>query len=97
MQEQQTATEPVWNEDGIIELKKSYPSTSGKKTAVPIDITLGDGYTSLIITGPNTGGKTVSLKDPGTSYTYGTGGTSYSGHGRQQTDSIWRCICGYRR
>ncbi len=68
------ATEPVWNDDGIIELKRAVhpllraslmnPSTK-KSSAVPIDISIGDGYTSLIITGPNTGGKTVSLKTLG--------------------------------
>ena len=59
------STEPVWNEDGIIELKKAIHPLLDKKTAVPVDISLGDGYTSLIITGPNTGGKTVSLKTLG--------------------------------
>lgn len=59
------STEPVWNEDGIIELKRAIHPLLDKKTAVPVDISLGDGYTSLIITGPNTGGKTVSLKTLG--------------------------------
>ena len=59
------STEPVWNEDGIIELKRAYHPLLERKTAVPIDITLGDKYNLLIITGPNTGGKTVSLKTLG--------------------------------
>ena len=68
------ATEPVWNDEGIIELKRAVhpllrsslmdPSTK-KSGAVPIDIAIGEGYTSLIITGPNTGGKTVALKTMG--------------------------------
>ena len=68
------ASEPVWNNDGIVSLKQAVhpllresltdPAT-GKNTAVPIDISLGENYSSLIITGPNTGGKTVSLKTLG--------------------------------
>ena len=59
------ATEPVWNEEGIIELKRAIHPLLDRKTAVPIDLTLGENYTLLIITGPNTGGKTVSLKTLG--------------------------------
>ena len=59
------STEPVFNEDGIIELKKAIHPLLDKSTAVPIDLTLGENYTLLIITGPNTGGKTVSLKTLG--------------------------------
>ena len=59
------STEPVWNDDGVIELKRAVHPLLDKKTAVPIDISLGDGYNLLIITGPNTGGKTVSLKTLG--------------------------------
>ena len=59
------SSEPVWNDDGVIELKRAVHPLLDKKTAVPIDISLGDGYNLLIITGPNTGGKTVSLKTLG--------------------------------
>lgn len=59
------ATEPVWNDDGIIDLKRAVHPLLDPKTAVPIDISIGDNYTLLIITGPNTGGKTVSLKTLG--------------------------------
>ena len=59
------ASEPIFNEDGIIELKKAIHPLLDRNTAVPIDLTLGENYTLLIITGPNTGGKTVSLKTLG--------------------------------
>ena len=59
------SSEPVWNDDGIIELKRAVHPLLEKKTAVPIDVTLGENYNLLIITGPNTGGKTVSLKTLG--------------------------------
>ena len=59
------ATRPVYNKDGIIRLKKARHPLLDQKKAVPINITLGDGYDLLVITGPNTGGKTVSLKTAG--------------------------------
>lgn len=59
------ASEPTWNDDGIIELKSAVHPLLDRKTAVPVDITLGRDYNLLIITGPNTGGKTVSLKTLG--------------------------------
>ena len=59
------ATEPVFNDDGIIELKRAIHPLLDKKTAVPVDIALGENYSLLIVTGPNTGGKTVSLKTLG--------------------------------
>ena len=58
-------TEPVFNEEGIIHLKKARHPLLDRKTAVPIDIELGDTFRMLIVTGPNTGGKTVSLKTAG--------------------------------
>ncbi len=59
------ASEPVFNLDGIIDIKKGVHPLLNKDTAVPIDIKLGEAYSLLIVTGPNTGGKTVSLKTLG--------------------------------
>ena len=59
------ASEPLYSDDGIVELKKAVHPLLDPKTAVPIDLKLGDKYNLLIITGPNTGGKTVSLKTLG--------------------------------
>lgn len=58
-------TEPVFNTRGFIRIKQGRHPLLDKNTVVPIDITLGDTYTMLIVTGPNTGGKTVSLKTVG--------------------------------
>lgn len=58
-------SEPVFNEDGIINIKKGRHPLLDKKKVVPIDIRLGKDFHLLIITGPNTGGKTVSLKTVG--------------------------------
>ncbi len=56
---------PRVTDDGIINLKKARHPLIDSKKVVPIDINLGGTYQSLIITGPNTGGKTVSLKTAG--------------------------------
>ena len=58
-------SEPVFNTRGIINIKKGRHPLLDKKKAVPIDIRLGKDFNLLIITGPNTGGKTVSLKTVG--------------------------------
>lgn len=51
--------------DGKLFLKKARHPMLDKNKAVPIDISLGENYNALIITGPNTGGKTVALKTAG--------------------------------
>ena len=58
-------TIPQVTEDGILELKKARHPLIDPKTVVPISLTLGGDYHALIITGPNTGGKTVALKTVG--------------------------------
>ena len=59
------ASEPIFNDKGVINLKRAIHPLLDQKTAVPVDIRLGEDYKLLIITGPNTGGKTVSLKTLG--------------------------------
>ena len=58
-------SEPVFNTEGRIHIKKGRHPLLDKKSVVPIDIRLGTDFQLLIITGPNTGGKTVSLKTVG--------------------------------
>lgn len=59
------ATEPIFNTDHYINIRKGRHPLLPKKSVVPIDINLGKDFDLLIITGPNTGGKTVSLKTVG--------------------------------
>lgn len=56
---------PDITDDGRINLKKARHPLIDNKRVVPININLGDKYQALLITGPNTGGKTVSLKTTG--------------------------------
>ena len=56
---------PAVNEKGILFLKNARHPLLEKKTAVPITVDLGRSFDTLVITGPNTGGKTVTLKTMG--------------------------------
>jgi len=59
------ANAPAFNTRGYISLKQARHPLLEQKTAVPINLELGKDFTMLIVTGPNTGGKTVSLKTTG--------------------------------
>ncbi|EOD00928.1 endonuclease MutS2 [Caldisalinibacter kiritimatiensis] len=59
------ATKPVLNDNGYLKIKKARHPLLDKETVVPIDVYLGKDINTLVITGPNTGGKTVTLKTIG--------------------------------
>lgn len=58
-------SEPVFNNEGRVRIRKGRHPLLDPKKVVPVDIRLGDDFTMLVISGPNTGGKTVSLKTIG--------------------------------
>ncbi len=59
------ASVPEMNGEGIIELRRARHPLIDKKKVVPVDIQLGKDFDTIVITGPNTGGKTVSIKTIG--------------------------------
>ena len=58
-------TEPIFNTDGIVDIKQGRHPLLDPKKVVPIHIYIGEDFNMLLLTGPNTGGKTVSLKTVG--------------------------------
>ena len=60
--EDMDAQQPLMNQEGHARLRQARHPLIPRDRVVPIDIELGDAYTMLLITGPNTGGKTVSMK-----------------------------------
>lgn len=62
---EQRATLPIMNDNGYLKLKKARHPLIAREQVVPTDVELGKDYSTIIVTGPNTGGKTVSLKTIG--------------------------------
>lgn len=83
------ASEPIFNEKGYINLRKARHPLIDKKKVVPIDIRLGEDFDLLIVTGPNTGGKTVSLKTVGLLTLMGQSGLHIPANARSEL-SIFR-------
>jgi len=65
LSKQMKGSEPIFNQKGFFHIRKGRHPLIDAKKVVPIDIMLGKDFTMLIVTGPNTGGKTVSLKTVG--------------------------------
>lgn len=61
----QKATLPIMNDRGFLKLKKGRHPLLNPNAVVPLDVELGNQFATIIVTGPNTGGKTVSLKTIG--------------------------------
>lgn len=59
------ASQPRMNDRGYLRLRKGRHPLIARESVVPIDVELGNDFTSIIVTGPNTGGKTVTLKTIG--------------------------------
>jgi DNA mismatch repair protein MutS2 len=59
------ATEPSFNRDGVVRLRDARHPLLDPETVVPIDLAFGERFQVLLVTGPNTGGKTVGLKTVG--------------------------------
>ncbi|ANE45024.1 recombination and DNA strand exchange inhibitor protein [Paenibacillus swuensis] len=62
---EQKASRPMMNDRGYLKLKKGRHPLIAAEKVVPLDLEIGNQFTSIIVTGPNTGGKTVSIKTVG--------------------------------
>ena len=78
------ASQPIFNTEGRIHIREGRHPLLDKKNVVPITLTLGDTFDLLIVTGPNTGGKTVSLKTVGLFTLMGQAGLHIPALGRSE-------------
>ena len=86
---EQNATEPIFNTEHYIQIRKGRHPLLDKKKAVPIDVRLGKDFDLLVITGPNTGGKTVSLKTVGLFTLMGQAGLHIPALDRSELSILW--------
>ena len=92
----ENAVRPDFNEDHIIRIHKGRHPLIDPKKVVPIDLTIGEDYDMIIVTGPNTGGKTVTLKTVGLFELMGLAGLHIPA-GEHSVDILKRadknCLC----
>ena len=91
------ASMPIMNDRGIVDLKQARHPIIDKDKVVPVDIVLGKNFDTLVITGPNTGGKTVTIKNSRFAHTYGYVRTSCAVRRQQRAFGISKGACRYRR
>lgn len=94
--QQQKAVRPVVNIGGGIEIAKGRHPLLDPQKVVPLDIEIGGRFNTLLITGPNTGGKTVALKNSGSFYADGAGRFVCAGC-KCQNAGYRRGLCRYWR
>ena len=94
------ATQPDFNEQGIVDIRRARHPLIDRRRVVPVDIRLGEDFDQLVISGPNTGGKTVSLKTIGLLEIMGLSGLHIPAkeHSRlSMFTEIYADLCGHRR
>ena len=87
--------EPAISEDMSLVIRKGRHPLIDEKKVVPIDIRIGSDFRTLVVTGPNTGGKTVSLKTTGLLSLMAMSGLHIPA--REESAILRRDICGHRR